>query len=71
MSNLLSPHYIKRVQRHTAVPYLWRAICACGKTFNAGTEAAVLAGLRAHIEEEDPFPIEMTPEDPSHGRNDD
>lgn len=63
-------HFRMGVERHSHLPYIWRARCYCGKYFLGASEAAATMGLTSHIDEEEPFPIDMTPEDPSHGRND-
>lgn len=64
-------HFRAGVERHSAVPYLWRARCYCGEYFLAASEEAATMGLTQHIEANDPFPIDMTSDDPSHGRSED
>lgn len=63
-------HFRNSVVRHSAIPFLWKATCYCGQYFLASSEEKATLGLNTHIEAEEPFPIDMTPEDPSHGRND-
>lgn len=70
MSTLLIPHR-PTIRRHSAVPFLWRIVCpACKWTAYAATEARALAAANSHTEAEEPFPFDMTPFDPTHGRQD-
>lgn len=70
--SLIIPHRLtsEGIQRHTSMPYLWRATCTCGASFLAPFYEAAKLAIQTHFEEEDPFPFDMTPEDPAHGRND-
>lgn len=63
-------HFSRGVRRHSVVPYLWRALCNCGEYFLAASETAARCGLESHIDQNVPFPIDMTSDDPSHGRDD-
>lgn len=57
-------------QRHTSVPYMWRARCnQCDWRAMAGTEQLIALACKTHEEEENPFPehFDLTPEDPTHG----
>lgn len=67
--SLILPHRV-RIQGHSKVRYLWRATCSCGWSAHAGTEAHARMAGSAHLEEEEPFPLDMISDDPTHGRDD-
>ena len=69
MTNTSKLH-ITGAHRHTHIPYLWRAVCTCGWSALAPSEARAQAAAQFHFESEEPFPYDLTPEDPTHGRND-
>jgi len=58
-------HFRVNVERHSSIPYLWRGRCYCGLYFMGASEESATNGLNAHIEEEEPFPHDMTPETPN------
>jgi len=62
--------HLPLIRRHTHVPYLWRASCPCGWGAFAPSEQLVRRVAQSHVDEEEPFPIDMISPDPTHGRED-
>lgn len=64
---LLLPHRCT-VQRHAALPYLFRASCHCGWQALASTEANAKAAAASHLSAEEAFPDWSFLTPPGEGR---
>jgi hypothetical protein len=56
LPELIIPCIARPIQQHAAVPWLWRAQCACGWTAWAGNRDNATAAINEHLSESDPFP---------------
>lgn len=61
--SLILPHRTT-TQRHSAIPYLWRASCSCGWSAFAGDAVHARAAADEHLSAEEPFPEDWLPADP-------
>lgn len=57
--SIIVPHIPKEPQRHSTVPYLWRAGCSCGWWALAGNRNNAVAATNHHLDEEEPFPSHL------------
>lgn len=53
--SLIIPHNLT-IQRHAAIPYLWRVRCSCRYEAICGSEEAANLCKASHLSEEEAFP---------------
>jgi hypothetical protein len=57
-------HILHKPQRHSVLPFLWRARCSCGWWAFAATEHFAKQAGTLHLHEEEPFPNLTLDEEP-------